>query len=255
MVAASVEAEREGLVDGVWTYDHLVGSMLGRGRSHDVFAVLGAIASATERVRVGPLVANMMNRHPAQLALAMATLQSLSGGRAVLGIGAGAAPGSRFAAEHDAIGTQLLGGPDRRDRLVETIEVVRAMWSGGIHNGHHHRVDGMADLVGPEPAPAIVVGGAGARMADLALEHADGLNLRLGPGTAALLDRITTARRPGVRAGAPPGGCGRRRTRAGRGGRDGGPGRPGDGGGRIAVPAPSAGRAPSGARRLVSLRR
>ena len=111
----------------------MTGAMLDRGSSHDAFAILGAIALATERVRVGPLVANMMNRHPVQLAVAMSTLQSLSQGRAVLGIGSGPAPGSRFALEHEAIWTQLLDGPARIRRLIETIALVRLVWADGVN--------------------------------------------------------------------------------------------------------------------------
>ena len=60
MVEVARCAEENGF-NGVWTYDHMAGAMLDRGPSHDAFAILGAIALATERVRVGPLVANMMN--------------------------------------------------------------------------------------------------------------------------------------------------------------------------------------------------
>ncbi len=162
MVEVARCAEDSGF-DGVWTYDHMTGTMLDRGRSHDAFAVLGAMAAATASVRVGPLVANMMNRHPVQLAVAMATLQSLSDGRAVLGIGAGAAPGSRFAREHEAIGTAPLDGAARRRRLVETIAVVRQLWAGQSEfRGEFFRIGGLDFGLGEPSAPPIIVG-AGSR--------------------------------------------------------------------------------------------
>lgn len=178
MVELARCAEESGF-DGVWTYDHITGTMIDRGSSQDPFAVLGAIATATERVRVGPLVANMVNRHPAQLALAMATLQSLSDGRAVLGLGSGASPGSRWAQEHETLGTRLLDGASRRRCLAETIAVVRALWAGRTDfDGEFFSLSG-ADLGlnGEIAAPPIIVGATGRRTAEVALEVADGLNL------------------------------------------------------------------------------
>ncbi len=96
MVEAARVTEQAGY-GGVWTLDHFSGSMVQRPWSREPFTILGAIATATSRIRIGPLVANVVNRHPALLTSAAATLQSLSGGRAVLGLGAGAAPGATFA--------------------------------------------------------------------------------------------------------------------------------------------------------------
>lgn len=177
MVQVARCAEQAGF-DGVWTYDHMTGAMLDRGRSQDPFAVLGAMAVATERVRIGPLVANMMNRHPLQLAVAMATLQSLSSGRAVLGVGAGAAPGSRFAGEHDAIGTRLLTGPERRRKLVETIAVVRHLFAGRSRfEGEFFTINEPGPQLDQESAPPIIVGASGPQTIALAAEHADGVNI------------------------------------------------------------------------------
>ena len=193
-----VEAARaadDGGFGGVWTFDHLTGSMLGRRWSRHPFTALGAMAAATSRVRLGPLVANMMNRHPVELTQAMATLQPLSGGRAVLGLGSGASPGSRFAAEHEAIGTGLLKGPDRRARMAETIRLVDALWRGeGTFRGTWFSVDGLGEVVGGERRPPLIVGANGPTMVDLALDLADGVNLNLGCDATALLARIAKAR-------------------------------------------------------------
>ncbi len=187
----------DGGFDGVWTYDHMTGTMLDRGRSHDAFAVLGAMAAATASVRLGPLVANMMNRHPVQLAVAMATLQSLSDGRAVLGIGAGAAPGSRFAREHEAIGTAPLDGGARRRRLVETIAVVRRLWAGQSEfRGEFFRIGGLDFGLDEPSAPPIIVGAGSRPTVELAVRHADGVNLRVDrrlPELLAAIGRTTDA--------------------------------------------------------------
>ena len=191
MIEVAHYAEELGF-GGVWTYDHMTGSMLGRGASHDAFTILGAMAAVTERVRIGPLVANMVNRHPMQLAVAMVTLQSLSAGRAVLGIGAGASPGSRFATEQEAIGRRLLPGPQRRRQLVETIGVVRGLWHGcDRHVGEFFTVDESEPLGSHGDLP-IIVGASGPETVALAAKHADGVNLAVGPdrldGLLSLID-------------------------------------------------------------------
>ena len=88
MLAAAQTADAGGF-DTVWTYDHFSGLVQGAPWSRDPFVTLGAIAATTERVNVGVLVANVANRHPAQLACAVNSLQSLAPGRVLLGVGAG----------------------------------------------------------------------------------------------------------------------------------------------------------------------
>lgn len=199
MVEAARCAEDSGF-SGVMTYDHLTGTMLDRGSSNDPFVVLGAIAAVTNRVRVGPLVANMMNRHPAQLAVAMSSLQSLSAGRAVLGLGSGSAPGSRFAGEHRTVGIQLLDGPGRARRLEESIRLIRDTWSGrNAFSGEFFSIEepGLG-LVETAPPP-IIIGASGPKTVKLALSHADGVNITTaianGPKLAELLALVHTHER------------------------------------------------------------
>jgi len=181
MLEAARCAEDSGFA-GVWTYDHLTGTMLDRGHSQDAFVALGAIAAVTTRVRVGPLVANMMNRHPARLALAMASLQSVSSDRSVLGLGAGSAPGSRFSGEQAAVGISLLDGPGRRRRLRESIEVLRQTWAGQTqHGGEFFELNEPGLGLDLNSTPPIIIGASGARTVELALEHADGLNVVITP--------------------------------------------------------------------------
>jgi len=194
LLEAARTAERSGF-RGVWTYDHLSASMLDRGLSRDPFTVLGAIAAGTTAIHVGPLVANMMNRHPVQLANAAATLQSISGGRAMLGMGSGAAPGSRFSGEQLAIGTSLHDAEGRRRRLIDTIAAVRALWSGvDSFESEFFTLEGIGKVVGDENIPPIVVGAGSASMVELAVEHADGVNILGGIERRPLIEHAAALR-------------------------------------------------------------
>lgn len=163
-VEAARRAESFGL-EGAWCWDHFVS----RGRLSDpvveAWTTLTATAAATERIRVGSFVANVMNRHPAVLARMAATLQELSGGRLVLGIGIGGHP-----AEHHAYGIPFPPAAERAARLEEAVAVLRALWTGGpvtLEGRFYPLTDAHAFPV-PRPAPPIVVGGetrAGARLA------------------------------------------------------------------------------------------
>jgi alkanesulfonate monooxygenase SsuD/methylene tetrahydromethanopterin reductase-like flavin-dependent oxidoreductase (luciferase family) len=143
----------------------------------DTWTLLTAIATATERVRVFPNVANLPLRPPAMLARQVATLDILSGGRAELGIGAGAF--------WDAI--EAMGGPRRTPgesikALREAIEVIRALWAQGHGTpGRGARVNGeYYELRGAKPGPfpvhdvGIWVGSYKERMLRLTGELADG---------------------------------------------------------------------------------
>ena len=130
MVAVAQAAEAMG-VSAVWVADHFSGAVVNRRWSRDPFVVLGAIAARTTSVHLGVLVANMMNRHVAHLASSLNTLQSVAPDRVRCGIGSGAAPNSQFAVEQDMVGTQLGDLASRRTGLVDTIEALRVIWSGG----------------------------------------------------------------------------------------------------------------------------
>ena len=100
-------AEEAGF-DGIWMLDHFSGAVANRRWSHETFTVLGAIAAVTKKINLGSLVANMMNRNPVILASAFSTLQGLSNGRATLGLGTGAPPGTMFAAVQEMIGNRKI---------------------------------------------------------------------------------------------------------------------------------------------------
>jgi alkanesulfonate monooxygenase SsuD/methylene tetrahydromethanopterin reductase-like flavin-dependent oxidoreductase (luciferase family) len=176
LVEAARRAEAAGF-SSVWCYDHLSGAVLRGDRSLDVWAVLGAIAAATEQVTVGPLVANATTRHPAQLAVAAATVQSLCGGRLQLGLGAGAGPGSPFAAELEMFHLQPESAGERRARLEETVAFLRALWTGARRfDGRWASFSDVRGVMVPSPLPPLILGANGPRLAELAGRVADGVN-------------------------------------------------------------------------------
>src|SRR5215467_12217118 len=111
------------------------------------WSVLTALAEVTSRVALGPLVLNVANRPPGVLANMAATLQAVSGGRLLLGIGAGGSRRTPYAAEQMAIGTSVERDEVRARRVVEAIEMMRRLWSG--EHG----------FLKPDPAPPVIVGG------------------------------------------------------------------------------------------------
>ena len=190
MVEAARAAESAGF-SGIWTEDHFSASMLGRAWSHEPFTVLGAIAAATSSIRLGPLVVNTTNRHPARIASAAGSLQSLSGGRAVLGMGSGAAPGTLYAGEYDAIGVDLDDVDLRRRRLIEAIEMVKLVWAGTAHHeGEFFTARDLHSVVPDVPRPEIIVGTNSAGTAELGATHADGVNVVGHPGWEDVIRRV-----------------------------------------------------------------
>src|SRR5213594_4757055 len=164
MRAAAVAAEEAGF-DGLWTWDHLRDPDGERGPGvPEAWTVLTALAEATRRIMLGPLVLNVANRHPGVLANMAATLQAISGGRLLLGLGAGGNRRTPYAAEQQAIGQSVERDEVRARRVVEAIELMRRLWSG--HQG----------FLRAEPPPPIIVGGFGPRMAAIAGRHGDGFN-------------------------------------------------------------------------------
>jgi alkanesulfonate monooxygenase SsuD/methylene tetrahydromethanopterin reductase-like flavin-dependent oxidoreductase (luciferase family) len=185
------QAADAGGFDTVWTNDHFSGLVFGRRWSRDPWVALGAIAARTERVNVGVLVANVVNRHPAQLVSAMNSLQSLAPGRVLLGLGAGAAAGTRWASESDSIGRTDAPVAERRALLIESIAVLRAIWRNEAYPGERVSIAADAAVTDGSRAPPIIVGASTVPTLEVACDHADGANLLPGPDLA---DRVALAR-------------------------------------------------------------
>jgi alkanesulfonate monooxygenase SsuD/methylene tetrahydromethanopterin reductase-like flavin-dependent oxidoreductase (luciferase family) len=178
MRAAARAAEEAGY-DGVWTWDHLRDpDEAAEAGVPEAWTTLTALAEATRRITVGPLVLNTGLRHPGLLANMAATLQQVSGGRLLLGLGAGATPSMAYAREQEAIGLTVSGDRVRAERVAETVQVLRRLWSGDTSSfaGAQFRLDRPSGYLRPDPPPPIIVGGFGPRMATIAGRYADGFN-------------------------------------------------------------------------------
>ena len=142
----------------------------------EAYALLNGLAAATERIRLGTLVTGVTYRNPALLAKTVTTLDIVSGGRALLGIGA-----AWFEKEHEALGFRFPPLSERFEHLSDALHICRAMFDHpqSSYRGAHHTIDGAWNI--PRPVQShvpIMVGGTGERKTfRLAAEHADLLNI------------------------------------------------------------------------------
>jgi len=142
-----------------------------QGHSPHVWSVIGGIATATERLRVGTgVTCPTVRQHPAIVAQAAATCQELLGGRFVFGVGTG-----------EALNEHILGDPwpsaaVRREMLEEAVAVIRELWRGGLveHRGRHYTVENARLYTLPDAPPPIVVAAGGPEAAELAGRIGDG---------------------------------------------------------------------------------
>lgn len=171
-------AEQAGL-DGVWVNDHLAGSVENADSVLECWTVLSALAASVPRLSLGPLVLNVANRDPGTLAVMAATLQHVSGGRLLVGIGAGGGPGSIYATEQEALGHPVLSDADRREKVDQTITTLHRVWSGSVPPA--------SGFLRPAPVPPIVVAAVGSKMAELAGRVGDGICVRAGPAMTGLV--------------------------------------------------------------------
>lgn len=175
--------------NGVWLWDHLRGGTdAGPTPVPECWTTLSALAEVTSRVMLGPLVLNVANRPPGVLANMAATLQEVSGGRLLLGLGAGGSRATPYASEQEGIGRSVGSDTERRNELVQAIARIRALWSGDPPG-----------YLRPSPPPPIIVGGFGPRMAELAGRHGDGFNAPAGHPQ--FIELVTLARRAHAESG------------------------------------------------------
>ena len=125
----------------------------------DPWIALAAIATATERLRLGPMVTPLARRRPAKVARETATLDRLSDGRLTLGVGLGS---DRFGGELSKTGEQL-DDRMRGQMLDESLKILVAAWSGEPvrHRGEHYTVDDIVFLPRPVQRPGVPVWAAG----------------------------------------------------------------------------------------------
>ena len=179
-LADIARAADDGGLYGVWVADHLLqadpyGARPGETEMLEAYTTLGYLAACTERVKLGTLVTAVTFRPPALLVKAVTTLDVLSGGRALFGIGAG-----YEATEAAAMGLPLPPIGERFDRLEETLKIALQLWAGDATPivGEHYRLDAPVHSPAPISRPPILIGGTGERRTlPLVARYADACNV------------------------------------------------------------------------------
>jgi probable F420-dependent oxidoreductase len=185
LIAWATAAERAGF-DSVWLADHVFlevtkyGGPPGRFDGFDPIVALGALARATSRVRLGTLVICSQLRPPTVLAKMLAGVDRLSGGRLIVGVGAG-----WYEPEFAAAGVPFERPGLRVDQMAETAQILKGMWATApadatpfSFDGDHYLARQARCRPGPhaDGGPPIWVGGRGDRSIDVAIRHCDGWN-------------------------------------------------------------------------------
>lgn len=158
------------------------------------YTTLGHLAAITERVRLSLLVTGTTYRHPGLLAKTVSTLDVLSRGRAMLGIGA-----AWYEREHAGLGVPFPPLAERFERLEETLQVCLQMWGDqdGPFEGRHYRLAETANVppTVQQPRPPILIGGSGERKTlRLVATYADACNL-FGETPEAIAHKLEVLRR------------------------------------------------------------
>ncbi|MCC6790552.1 MAG: LLM class flavin-dependent oxidoreductase, partial [Thermomicrobiales bacterium] len=155
-----------------WFVDHF---QFGDRPYLECFSQLAHSAGRFPGLRVGTLVLGQGYRNPALVAKMAATLQLLTGGKLILGIGAGWKED-----EYLAYGYPFPATAQRLDELEEAVEIITRLWTEPevTFTGAHHRVAGAICAPRPEPKPVLMIGGGGEkRTLRIAAEHADWWNV------------------------------------------------------------------------------
>jgi F420-dependent oxidoreductase-like protein len=181
-------ATRDGGFSAFFRSDHVLkmGAKPGLPGPSDSYVTLAALAAQVPDIRLGTLVTSATFRHPSMLAIAVAGIDDVSGGRVEMGLGSG-----WFAAEHEAYGLDFGSSfSDRFDRLTEQLEVITGLWDTPFgktfsYSGAHYRLAGAPGLPKPvqtgrrgTPRVPIIIGGHGPkRTPALAARFADDYNV------------------------------------------------------------------------------
>ncbi|MEU8274000.1 LLM class F420-dependent oxidoreductase [Microbispora bryophytorum] len=162
----------------------------------DAWITLAGLARETSRIRLGTLVSAATFRLPGPLAISVAQVDQMSGGRVELGLGTG-----WFEEEHTAYGIPFPSLGERFERLEEQLEIVTGLWAADkpfSFEGAHYRLADSPGLPKPaqRPRPPVIIGGGGAkRTPRLVARFADEYNVpfHLPEDTAAAFDRVRQA--------------------------------------------------------------
>jgi F420-dependent oxidoreductase-like protein len=168
--------------DAFYRSDHYLkmGDVSGLPGPTDAWITLAGLARETSRIRLGTLVTAATFRLPGPLAISVATVDQMSGGRVDLGLGTG-----WFDAEHSAYGIPFPAVKERFERLEEQLEIITGLWETPVGEtysfaGDHYRLSDAPALPKPvqQPRPPILIGGTGpSRTPRLAARYADEFNV------------------------------------------------------------------------------
>jgi F420-dependent oxidoreductase-like protein len=188
----------EAAFDSLWTMDHLfqipITGQPPEAPLLEAYAVLAFLAAQTERIRLGTMVTCVAYRHPGVLIKAVTSIDVLSGGRVIFGVGAGAPfnelPPGRSPRDFEAYGLGIPFPPlaERFERLEEVVRIALQMWSGDEepYDGAHYQL--LRPLNSPNtlqhPRPPILIAGSGEKKTlRLVARYGDICNLFDLPGT------------------------------------------------------------------------
>ena len=167
--------------DAFFRSDHYlkIGNVSGLPGPTDAWATLAGLATQTSRIRLGTLVTCATFRLPGPLAITVAQVDEMSGGRVEFGLGAG-----WFDAEHAAYGIPFPPLKERFDRFAEQLAIITGLWETSVgqtfsYDGAHYQVTDSPALPKPaqRPRPPVIIGGAGRRRTPaLAARYADEFN-------------------------------------------------------------------------------
>jgi alkanesulfonate monooxygenase SsuD/methylene tetrahydromethanopterin reductase-like flavin-dependent oxidoreductase (luciferase family) len=176
LIEVAEECERLGY-DSVWVYDHLSPFWSRSGKALECWTALSAVAARTNNVKVGSLVTNVVLRNPSLLAKMSSTVDNISGGRLILGLGTGDKLSRR---ELNSYGYKFPPLDERVERLRESILILKAMWTKDevTFHGKHYTISHAVNFPKPEqsPHPPIWIGGKHLRIVNVVAELADGWN-------------------------------------------------------------------------------
>ena len=170
LVAQAVKAQEAGF-EGLWISDHYHPWNDEQGHSPFVWSTIGAIAQATDGMKVTTAVTCPTIRiHPGIVAQAAATSAILLDGNFCLGLGSGEALNEHIFGDH------WPEADERLEMLEEAVGVIRTLWEGGVHShrGRHYRVEHARVYDLPETRPPIVISGFGQKAVELAARVGDG---------------------------------------------------------------------------------
>jgi F420-dependent oxidoreductase-like protein len=203
-ILALARAAEDGGFDAFFRSDHYLGIDADETgyQPTDSWTTLAGLAVQTSRVRLGTLMTASTFRRPAQLAIEVATVDQMSGGRAELGIGA-----AWYEREHQYFGIPFPPLGERFDRLGEQLEIITGLWRTTpgerfSFEGKYYQLEDCASIPRPESRPRVIVGGAGPRRTPaLAARFADEFNSGIA---GADRDRFANFRRVCEEAGRDP---------------------------------------------------